>query len=135
MAPGTIGSLDTKVMGGVATLTIGTDLYALAENYSFDEGYREIVEAVPGTHTQVIGPGGFLGEFECDAIFSADFPKGSTLFGLSSGDLTKRTVTIVAGAATWIAANVRIFRVGAPIVRKDGMIRARLRGIYPVPAS
>ena len=30
LSPGTIGSLDTKVMGGVATLTIGTDLYALA---------------------------------------------------------------------------------------------------------
>jgi hypothetical protein len=120
-------------MGSLATLTIGSSVYALAENFSFDQGYREIVEAVPGTNTQVIGPGGFLGEFECDAIFSIDFPKN--LFGLATGDLAKQSIAIAAGGVTWTAANCRIFRVGAPIVRKDGMVRARIRGIYPAPAT
>jgi len=128
-----VGSLDTKVMGSLATLSIGGLPYALAENLSFDQGYREIVEAVPGTTTQVIGPGGFLGEFEADVIFSVDFPKN--LFGFSAGDLAKVPVVIVAGGSTWTAANCRIFRVGAPIVRKDGMVRGRIRGVYPAPAS
>jgi hypothetical protein len=128
-----VGTLDTKVMGSLCVLSIGGATYALAENFSFDEGYREIVEAVGGTTTQVIGPGGFLGEFETDVIFSADFPKN--LFGLSAGDLAKVPVVIAAGGATWTAANCRIFRVGAPIVRKDGMARGRIRGIYPAPAS
>jgi hypothetical protein len=128
-----IGSLDTKVMGSLATLTIGTSVYALAENFSYDQGYKEIVEAVPGTTTQVIGPGGFLGEFESDVIFSTDFPKN--LFDLTAGDLAKQSIVVTVGTAVWTAANCRIFRVGAPLVRKDGMVRARIRGIYPAPAS
>jgi hypothetical protein len=128
-----IGSLTTKIMGNVATCTIGDEIYALAENFSFDQGYREIVEAVPGTSTQVIGPGSFLGEFECDLIFSTDLPKNP--FGLTSGDLAQKSVVITAGSAVWTAANVRIFRMGAPLVRKDGMVRGRLRGLYPAPAT
>ena len=128
-----IGSLDTKIMGNVCSLTIGSDLYALAENFSFDEGYKEIVEPVPGTSTQVIGPGSFLGEFECDIIFSTDLPKNP--FGFSAGDLARKSVVINTGSTPWTAANCRIFRMGAPLVRKDGMVRARMRGLYPAPAS
>ena len=128
-----VGTLDTKVMGQLATLAIDGGTYALAENFSYDQGYREIVEAVPGTATQAIGPGGFLGEFEADIIFSTDFPKN--LMNLSAGDLQKHPITITAGASTWTAANVRIFRQGGPIVRKDGMVRMRIRGVYPVPAT
>jgi hypothetical protein len=129
----TIGSLDTKILGNVATLTIGSDLYALAENFSYDQGYREIVESVPGTSTQIIGPGSFLGEFECDAFYSTDFPKN--LMALSAGDLAKRSVVITVGGVAWTAANVRIFRQGGPLVRKDGSVRMRLRGLYPSPAT
>lgn len=128
-----VGTLDTKVLGGLATLSIDGTVYALAENFSPDQGYREIVEAVPGTSTQVIGPGAFLGEFEADIIYSTDFPKN--LMALAAGDLAKRTIVITAGSATWTAANCRIFRQGGPIVRKDGAVRMRLRGLYPAPAT
>jgi len=128
-----IGTLDTKVLGNVATLTIGSDLYAIAENFSYDQGYREIVEAVPGTPTQIIGPGSFLGEFECDIFYSTDISKN--LMTWSAGDLAKRTVVITVGGVAWTAANVRIFRQGGPLVRKDGGVRMRLRGLYPAPAT
>lgn len=129
------GSETEKVMGNRTVLKIGGTIYALAENFSYDEGYKEIVEHVPGTPTPIIGVGGFQGEFEADIIYTTDFP--TTLMTLTSGDLPTPDVVFeetdaAALKKTHTLSDVRFFRLGN-LVRKDAMVRARLRGVYGTP--
>lgn len=131
----TLGSETEKVMGNTAILKVGSNTWALAENWSYDEGYKEIVEHVPGTATPIIGVGGFQGEFEADVIYCTDFP--TTLMTLTSGDLAKQTVEFEETDSAALTkhhtmSNVRIFRQGN-LVRKDAMVRMRIRGIYGAP--
>lgn len=133
----TIGSEAKKVMGanGLSLLKVGSDTWALAENWSNDGGYKEIIEHPPGTNTPVIGVGGYLGEFESDVIYSTDFP--TTLMTLTNGDLKLHTVVFTetdsAGTTkTHTMLNVRIFRE-THLVRKDSMVRERVRGVYGAP--
>jgi hypothetical protein len=130
-----------KVMGNCAIIKIDGTTFALIENWSYDEGYKEEIEYVPGTPTPVIGVSGFLGEFEGDIIYSTDYMTPATIFGYSSGDLTKHPIVIEETDTTPVTptkkthtlSNVRFFR-HANLVRKGSMVRERLRGVYATQA-
>ena len=134
----TIGAENKKVPGAEnASLTIGSDLYAFAQDYNYDEGYEEIKDPVGGTTAPVLTPGTFDGNFESEMVYTSDLP--TNFLTLTNGDLPVKTIALALKdvqsspvTKTHTISNAKIFRQG---IRKQrhNLVRYHLRAVYPQP--
>jgi hypothetical protein len=133
----TYGGTETKkVPGARATLTIAANTYAAIEDYDFSEEYEKMRDPVGGTNAPFLTAGSFIGEFNCDLIYTTDAPVA--WMTLTSGDLPATTITCPLQdtqasptTKTMTILNAKTFKWGMQ-KRRGSLVRMTISASYPV---
>jgi len=138
------GKNSLKVPGTLVFLTIDDEpvgsaltLYALPETHDFEEGYRDIQDAVGGTNKPCMAVGVFAGQITAALIYTTDMPQ--TWSTIVNGDLVTKQIGFYfmnndAVKTKFTVPECRIYKHGGKH-QKDNVYRRTITIHYPAAGS